>query len=301
MGNREEVRAFLMSRRAKVAPEAVGLVGDAGRRVPGLRRHEVAMNAGVSVEYYARVERGNLTGVSETVLDSIAEALRLDDAERDHLLDLSREANASPVRRARRTPPRPVPRSMIWTLEALTGAAAFVRNNRLDIVAENALLRGLYSDAYARSEGPVNLARFAFLQRDAAERFYDDWDSAADLNVGLLRTEAGRSPRDKALHDLIGELGVRSDDFRRRWAAHDVRVHTSGPKLIHHPVVGNLDLVFQSFDAGIDPGLHLVTYTAEPGSPSVDGLALLATWVAAHEQSTTLTAGRSGVSEEHGR
>ena len=292
MSNNEDVRAFLMSRRANVTPEDVGLRGDATRRVPGLRRNEVAVLAGVSVEYYSRVERGNLAGVSDAVLDALAGALRLDEAERAHLFDLSREANASPVRRARRTPARTVPPVMAWTLNAITGGAAFVRNNRLDILAENALLRGLYRDAYALAERPVNLARFAFLQRETAEQFYVDWNAAADLNVGLLRTEAGRSPHDKALQDLIGELSVRSDEFRRRWAAHDVRVHTSAPKLIRHPVVGDLNLVFQSFDAGTDPGLHLVTYTAEPGSPSAERLALLATWVATTE-SEQLTAKRS--------
>lgn len=250
------------------------------------------MAAGVSVEYYSRVERGNLAGVSDAVLDSLAEALRLDEAERTHLFDLSREANASPIRRARRTSAPTVSPAVAWSLEAFTGGAAFVRNNRLDILAENALLRGLYHDAYAFAERPVNLARFAFLQRETAERFYADWNAAADLNVGLLRTEAGRSPHDKALQDLIGELSVRSDEFRRRWAAHDVRVHTSGPKLIHHSIVGELDLVFQSFDAGIDPGLHLVTYTAKPGSTSAEGLALLATWVATTE-SETVAVGRS--------
>ncbi|MCS5721709.1 helix-turn-helix transcriptional regulator [Herbiconiux sp. CPCC 203407] len=283
MTNREDVRAFLMSRRANVTPEDVGLHGDSNRRVPGLRRNEVAVLAGVSVEYYSRVERGNLAGVSDAVLDALAEALRLDDAERAHLFDLSGAANASPVRRSRRAPAQTVPASMAWTLEAVTRGAAFIRNNRLDIVAENALMRGLYNEAYSHRERPVNLARFAFLQRDLAEQFYVDWDAAADLNVGLLRTEAGKSPHDKALHDLIGELGARSDDFRQRWAAHDVRVHTNGPKLIRHSVVGDLDLVFQSFDAGIDPGLHLVTYTAAPGSPSEQSLALLATWVATNE------------------
>jgi len=283
MSNREDVRAFLMSRRAKVLPEDIGLRADASRRVPGLRRNEVAMAAGVSVEYYSRVERGNLAGVSEAVLHGLADALRLDDAERAHLFDLSREANASPIRRTRRTPALTIPAAVTQTLAALTGGAAFVRNSRLDILAENDLLRGLYRDAYASSERPVNLARFAFLQRDTAENFYADWGAAADLNVGLLRTEAGRAPHDKPLHDLIGELSVRSDDFRRRWAAHDVRVHTSGPKLIHHPIVGDLELVFQSFDTGLDPGLHLVTYTAETGSTAAEGLELLATWVATTE------------------
>lgn len=291
MSNNQDVRAFLMSRRANVTPEEVGLRGDATRRVPGLRRTEVAVLAGVSVEYYSRVERGNLAGVSDAVLDALAGALRLDEAERAHLFDLSREANASPVRRARRTPARAVPPVMAWTLNAITGGAAFVRNNRLDILAENALLRGLYRDAYVLAERPVNLARFAFLQRETAEQLYVDWNAAADLNVGLLRTEAGRSPHDKALQDLIGELSVRSEEFRRRWSAHDVRVHTSASKLIRHPVVGDLNLVFQSFDAGTDPGLHLVTYTAEPGSPSAERLALLATWVATSE-SEQLTAKR---------
>jgi transcriptional regulator with XRE-family HTH domain len=281
MDTESEIRDFLTSRRARVRPEQVELPGGPGRRVPGLRRSEVALLAGVSVEYYTRLERGRLGGVSEAVLDSLATALLLDDAEREHLTDLARTANESPVRaRRRRRAPETVSRSMQLVLDAVTAGPAFVRNGRMDVLAENALFRALYSDVYALDERPVNLARFVFLHRELAEAFYPSWSVAADINVAILRTEAGRDPHDRALHDLVGELSTRSDEFRTRWGAHEVRHHASGQKLFHHPVVGDLDMVYEAMEPMGRPGLNFLVYSAEPGSPTEDRLRLLASWAA---------------------
>ena len=289
--NRDEVRDFLTTRRAKVRPDQVELPTGANRRVPGLRRAEVAMLAGVSVEYYTRLERGNLAGVSEAVLDAIAGALRLDDAERDHLLALARTASTSPAKRRRRSTRETTVRpGLRYTLDAITGGPALIRNGRLDIIAANPLGRALHVAAYANPRRPVNLARHCFLDRDSAERFYPDWDKAADTIVAILRTEAGRDPYDKELQDLIGELCTLSEDFRVKWGAHDVRRHATGEKHFHHSVVGLLDLLFESADLAADPGWKLLIYTAAPGSAAADALTLLASWAATNEQTATPTA-----------
>jgi transcriptional regulator with XRE-family HTH domain len=283
--NRDEVRDFLITRRAKVRPDQVELPTGGNRRVPGLRRAEVAMLAGVSVEYYTRLERGDLAGVSEAVLDAVAGALRLDDAEREHLFALARTASTSPARRQRRsTRATTVRPGLQFTLDAITGGAALVRNGRLDIIAANTLGRALHVAAYANPRRPANLARHCFLDRDSAEKFYPDWDAAADTIVAILRAEAGRDPYDKDLQDLIGELSTLSDVFRAKWGAHDVRRHASGEKHFNHPVVGRLDLLFESADLAADPGWKLLIYTAAPGSAAADALTLLASWAATNEQ-----------------
>jgi len=277
--NRSEVRQFLSTRRAKLTPDQVDMPLFGGkRRVPGLRREEVALLAGVSVDYYTRMEKGNLTGVSEAVLDAVAGALRLDDAERAHLHDLARAANTSPSRTPRRKPPQVRP-SIARILDSMIGAAAFVRNGRLDIVAVNQLGRALYAPAFDIPEQPVNLARFAFLDPSARD-FYADWDDATDTTVALLRTEAGRDPYNRALSDLVGELATRSEPFRTRWAAHNVRLHHTGTKRFNHPVVGRLDLTYDSLELPGEPGLTITAYTAEPATPSADALQLLASWTA---------------------
>jgi transcriptional regulator with XRE-family HTH domain len=283
--NRSEVREFLVSRRAKVTPEQAGLPGGSNRRVPGLRRSEVALLAGVSIEYYAKLERGALAGVSAGVLDAIARALRLDDAERAHLFDLAQAADGSsafvrPRRRAaRQWTPHP---TLQWTLDAITEGPAFVRNGRLDLLAVNRLARAFYADVYDDPQRPANLARFCFLDPDA-HRFYPDWDLVADMTVAILRTEAGRDPRDKELHNLIGELSTRSDEFRTRWGAHNVRHHGTGTKQFRHPVVGDLTLAYEGLEMAAEPGLTLTIYAAEPGSASEEGLRLLASWAASQE------------------
>ncbi|HEX6683866.1 MAG TPA: helix-turn-helix domain-containing protein [Candidatus Limnocylindrales bacterium] len=288
MNNRVEVREFLTSRRARITPQRAGLPAAGQRRVPGLRRSEVAALAGMSVEYYAKLERGSLAGVSAGVLDAIARALQLDDAERAHLLRLAHEADGSnAILRTRRRPNQwRVRPSLQWSLGAITTAPAIVGNNRLDLLAANHLGRALYSDLYADPTSPPNFARFTFLD-NAARRFYPDWDLAADMTVANLRTAAGKDPHDKGLHDLVGELSTRSDEFRRRWGAHNVRTHGTGAKHFHHHIVGDLTLAYESMDLRAEPDLTLTLYAAEPGSPTEDALHLLASWAATQETSTT--------------
>jgi transcriptional regulator with XRE-family HTH domain len=279
---RTEIREFLASRRAKVTPEQAGLPVYGGtRRVPGLRREEVAILAGVSVDYYTRLERGNLGGVSESVLEALARALQLDDAERAHLFDLARAAGPT-TRTRQRSAQQKVRPSVQRILDAMTGAPAFVQNGRLDVLAENPLGRALYSEMYADPLRPANHARFIFLTPRSRE-FYADWERAANDTVAILRSEAGRDPYDRALSDLVGELSTRSDEFRTRWAAHNVRIHRTGVKHFHHPVVGDLGLTFEMLALSADPGLNLLTYSAEPGSRSEEALNLLGSWAATVE------------------
>ena len=283
MDNRNEIREFLTSRRARITPERAGLpwYGDK-RRVPGLRREEVALLAGVSVDYYTRLERGNASGVSESVLEALARALQLDEAERAHLFDLARAAHS--VSRTRRRPAKQLVRpSVERMLEAITGAPAFVRNGRMDILAANRLGRAFYSQHFDSPHGPANSARFIFLDPRATE-FYVDWEQVATDAVAILRSEAGRDPYDRGLSDLIGELSTRSDTFRTRWAAHNVRFHDTGSKRFHHPGVGDLELTFETMGLVADAGLMLFVYTAEPGSKSAEALDLLASWAATLDQ-----------------
>jgi transcriptional regulator with XRE-family HTH domain len=284
MDNRIEVRDFLVSRRAKITPEQVGLpVYGGNRRVPGLRREEVALLAGVSIDYYTRLERGNLTGASESVLEGLAHALQLDEAERAYLFDLAGAANSG-TRSRRRAASRSVRPSLQRILDAITDAPAYVRNGRRDVLAANRLGYALYSEMYVDPARPVNVARFVFLNGHA-RTFFLNWQSAANDLVAALRTEAGRNPYDQGLSDLVGELSVRSEEFRTRWAAHNVRFHRTGLKDIHHPVVGDIHLSFEAMDLPADPGLSLIVYSAEAGSPSADALNLLASWAATLERS----------------
>jgi transcriptional regulator with XRE-family HTH domain len=282
--SRNEVREFLVSRRAKITPDRAGLpaYGD-NRRVPGLRREEVALLAGVSIDYYTRLERGNLSGVSESVLDALAHALQLDEAERSHLFDLAHAANTT-TRGRRRPAQQRVRPSVQRILDAITDAPAQVRNGRRDILAANRLGYALYSEMYVDPARPVNVVRFVFLN-PRARSFFLDWHSAANDIVAILRTEAGRNPFDQGLSDLVGELSMRSDEFATRWAAHNVRFHRTGLKDLHHPVVGDLHLTFDAMDLPADPGLSLVVYSAGPGSASADALSLLASWAATLERS----------------
>ena len=288
MDNRAEVKNFLSSRRAKISPEQAGLHSNArNRRVPGLRRSEVADLAGVSVEYYAQLERGDLPGVSDSVLDALARALRLDEAERAHLADLARVAGPAARTRRRKTPAQTIRPSVARILDGMTGVPALVNNARLDVVAANPLAEALFAPVFADPGRPVNHARFNFLNPRARD-FWLDWERAADDSVAMLRTEAGRDPHDKALTDLVGELCTRSDDFRVRWAAHDVRLHRAGLKHIHHPVVGDLHLSYDVMELPADPGLALIAFSAEAGSPDDDALKFLASWAAAHDPARRL-------------
>ncbi|WP_420111118.1 helix-turn-helix transcriptional regulator [Pseudactinotalea sp.] len=284
MDNRSEVREFLTTRRDKVAPGEVGLPVGTNRRVKGLRRSEVAALAGVSVEYYTRLERGAISGASPAVLDSLARALRLDEAERAHLFDLAHAASPIARPRRKRSPkcwtPHP---SLQWSLDAIVAGPAFVRNGRMDMLAANALGRAFYKDVYDMPGEPPNIARFTFLD-ERAGHFYPDWAAFAEITVSILRTEAGRDPHNKDLHDLIGELGTRSQEFRRLWGAHDVRHHGTGFKTFHHSVVGEMTLAYEGLELESEPGLTLTIYAAEPGSPSAERMQLLASWAASNER-----------------
>ena len=288
MDNRDEVKAFLRSRRAKISPEQAGLSAyNRNRRVPGLRRGEVADLAGVSVEYYARLERGDLSGVSDSVLHALARALQLDEAEQDHLMALGRAAGPSP-RSPRKLPVQQVRPSVSRVLDLMTDIPAFVNNAHLDVLAANPLAQALYAPLFADRSRAPNHARFTFLNPRAHD-FWLDWERIADDTVAVLRAQAGRDPYDRALTDLVGELCTRSDAFRIRWAAHDVRLHRTGLKHFHHPVIGDLHLNFDAMDLSADPGLTLTVLSAEAGSPDADALRLLASWAATHQPADALT------------
>jgi transcriptional regulator with XRE-family HTH domain len=288
MDTRQQIREFLTSRRARITPEETGLPSYGTRRVPGLRREEVAILAGVSVDYYTRLERGDLSGVSDSVLEALVRALRLDDAERAHLFNLARAAKPTGAPRRRRAPRRQVRPSIQHFLDGITGAAALVHNARLDNLAANPLGHALYSDLFAtaRGPGPVNSARYVFLEPGARD-FYVDWDRAASDVVAILRYAAGHDPYDRDLSDLVGELSTQSEEFRTRWAAHNVRFHETGVKDFHHSVVGGLTLAYNRMDLFADAGLTIMAYTAEPGSKSAEALGLLGSWAATEQASST--------------
>ncbi|MGN6741968.1 MAG: helix-turn-helix transcriptional regulator [Amnibacterium sp.] len=287
MDTRAEIREFLTSRRARLSPTAAGLpVYGGNRRVKGLRREEVAMLAGVSVDYYTQLERGRLTGVSEAVLESLGRALQLDEAEQAHLTDLARAANDSPVSPHRRRSTEAVRPPIQRMLDAMTDAPAWVRNERFDLLASNALGRALYAPVLAMA-GRINTARFAFLD-PAARTYFRDWSRTADDCVATLRGAAGRNPYDKKVTDLVGELSTRSDEFRTRWASHDVRFHRTGLKRLHHPVVGDLDLTYEALELPADPGLVMLVYGAEPGTPAADSLRMLGSLAATADAGPTL-------------
>jgi transcriptional regulator with XRE-family HTH domain len=277
MDTTNEIAQFLTSRRGRITPEQAGLPTYGKRRVPGLRREEVASLAGVSIDYYKRLERGNLSGVSDMVLEALARALQLDDAERAHLFDLAR--GASPAAPRRRRPQRPRIRPSVQRILDQLGTPAIVRSARSDYVGANELGRALYAPIFESREQPPNSARFMFLD-PAAPDFYTDWEQTASELVAHLRSEAGRDPYERDLSDLVGELATRSDEFRTRWAAHNVRFHRTGTKRLHHPIVGDLELSYESMELSADSGLTLNVYTAEAGSASQQALDLLASWTA---------------------
>ena len=285
MDTKSEIRDFLTSRRARITPEEAGLKVFGPRRVPGLRREEVATLAGLSVDYYNRLERGNLGGASDSVLDALADALRLDEAERAHLLDLARASQPSSRSRRRSATPAIRP-SVQWMLDSMTSAAAFAENGRLDALGANRLGRALYPAVFSGGAHSGNWARYIFFNPEARS-FYADWDRAARDSVAILRSEAGRNPHDRELSDLVGQLATQSEAFRGLWAAHNVRLHTKGVKSFNHPIVGELELSFNRLEVAADPGLMIVAYTAEPGTRSAEAFDLLASWTATPEGSSS--------------
>lgn len=283
MSNADDIREFLATRRARLTPDLAGLPAyGRTRRVPGLRREEVALLAGISVEYYTRLERGNARGVSDDVLESVTRALQLDEAEHAHLIDLVRTANTErPPRKP--TAPSQVRPSIRRVVDAMSEIPAFVGNGRLDILYANPLFEALHSELYRDPARPVNAGRFMFLD-PRARTFYADWETTSRDVVASLHGEAGRNPYDRALSDLIGLLSTRSEEFRVAWARHDVRFHRSGTKRFRHPLVGELTLAYERLELPADPGLAIVTYSAEPGSSSEAALAELARWASTRER-----------------
>jgi transcriptional regulator with XRE-family HTH domain len=278
MEHNAELREFLRTRRARLSVDDVE-VGGTGRvrRVPGLRREEVAQLAGVSVDYYSRLEQGRHLNVSDEVLDAVARALRLDEVERSYLFQIAR-TNA---RRTRRRTPVPVQRvrpGIRRVLETLDDVApAFVFGRRMDVLATNRLARALMIDFDALPPRDRNMLRYTFLDESTRE-LYVDWEEVARDNVAILRLDAGRHPDDPLLTELVGELAVKSVEFRRWWANHNVRERTHGVKRYHHPLVGDLTVEYECVSLPGDADQTLCIYTAEAGSPSETALRLLATW-----------------------
>ncbi|MGJ9412967.1 helix-turn-helix transcriptional regulator [Aeromicrobium sp. CF4.19] len=288
--HRRQVKDFLTSRRARITPDQAGLPAYGGnRRVTGLRREEVSMLAGMSIDYYVRMERGDLSGASDGVLDSLATALQLDEAERDHLFALARTAGPSKTRP--RTAAKAVRPAVQQVLDAMSEAPAWVRNGRHDIVAMNPLAAALYSPvlespvAGPSGRRPANTTRFVYLD-PAARDFFVDYDRIANDAAAMLRLEAGRTPHDRQLIALVGELSTQSELFRQRWASQDVKFHRSGRKRLHHPVVGQLDLDFEAMGLPSEPELFLNVYTAPAGTPTADALRMLASWAASQDAET---------------
>ncbi|MFE5707650.1 helix-turn-helix domain-containing protein [Rhodococcus koreensis] len=300
MDSRGDIREFLTTRRARLTPEQAGLPNFGGRRrVPGLRREEVALLAGMSVEYYVRLERGNGAGVSESVLDGISRALHLDDAEHAHLYDLVSAANEGTraTRRRKPTGQQQVRPNVQQTLDAMYHVPAIVQNGRLDVLAANRLGFAVFSEMYAEPQRPANFGRFVFLD-PRAQTLYVDWEDAAQQTVALLRSEAGRAPYDRALSELVGELATRSGIFRELWGSHDVREHRTGLKRIHHPVVGDIELTYEGMNLTSDRGLLLLAYTAKPGSPSHERLQLLASWAATSDEAARTLPTHTGAADD---
>lgn len=280
MDQKREARDFLTSRRGRITPEQVGLPNLGGsRRVPGLRREEVALLSGVSVEYYAKLERGNLAGASDQVLDAVSAALQLNEAERAHLFDLARAANGS-ARTRSTAPASQVPENVARLLDGMPLVPAYVRNRRLDVLGANALgqavFSGLLQSPVAQSNERPNLARYLFLD-PGSQTFYREWEKVANDIVATMRTRAGRNPRDRAFFNLVGELSTRSDEFRVRWAAHEVKLSPSSRKLLHHETVGDLEFDGVALDVAM-AGLALVAYTYEPASATSDAISFLTSW-----------------------
>ncbi len=290
--HRRQVRDFLTSRRERITPDQAGLpaYGGDNRRVKGLRREEVALLAGVSIDYYVRMERGNLAGASDAVLDGVSGALHLDEAEREHLYALARAAG--PARRRPKPAATTIRPVMQQILDAITEAPAWIRNARHDILAMNPLARALYSPvlhsaiAGPADRRPANTTRFVYLD-PAARDFFVDYDRIAQDAAAMLRLEAGRHPYDTQLQALVGELSTHSELFRRHWASNNVTFHRSGRKRLRHPAVGELDLNFEGMELPSDTDLSLNIYTADPDTPTADGLTLLASWAASQKAEAT--------------
>nr|WP_306339323.1 helix-turn-helix transcriptional regulator [Streptomyces sp. AS13] len=291
LDRRAELSEFLRTRRAKLQPQDVGLPEfGRHRRVPGLRREELAQLAGVSVAYYTRLEQGNGRNVSAEVLDAIARALGLTDAEHAHLTHLARPARHKKKRRPARA--QRVRTGLLYLRESMEGVPAYVTGARSDILAWNPMAAAVFGDWGALPPGERNWARLVFLS-PAYRDLFVNWDSKASDMVSYLRLYAGCHPDDPELSALVGELSVKSEEFRRLWATHNVKEKGHGTKLVRHPLAGDLTLSYETLNLPDDEEQHLVTYHAEPGSASAEGLRLLASWGA--------DAGRRDLFDDAGR
>ncbi|WP_019055814.1 helix-turn-helix domain-containing protein [Streptomyces prunicolor] len=291
LDRRAELSEFLRTRRARLKPEDVGLP-DFGRhrRVPGLRREELAQLAGVSVAYYTRLEQGNGRNVSAEVLDAIARALRLSDAESSHLTHL---AKPKQHKKKPSPPTQHVRTALRQLLDSIDTVPAYISGRRSDILVWNRMAAAVFGDWSQLPPQERNWARLVFLRPEYRE-LYVDWEQKATDIVSMLRMDAGCHPDDPRLSALVGELSVKSEEFRRMWATHDVKEKTYGVKRLHHPLVGDLTLNFEGFRLSDGSEQSLITYHAEPGSPSADALRLLASW------GTDATRAGAGA-EKHGR
>ncbi|EKX61516.1 helix-turn-helix transcriptional regulator [Streptomyces ipomoeae] len=286
LDRRAELSEFLRTRRARLKPEDVGLpTFGRHRRVPGLRREELAQLAGVSVAYYTRLEQGNGRNVSTEVLDSIARALRLTAAEHAHLTHLAKPKAHKKKPSAR---PQQVRSSLRQLIDTLDGVPAYVTGRRSDILVWNRMAAAVFGDWSELPPQERNWARMVFLRPDYRD-LYVDWDQKAADMVSYLRMDAGCHPDDPRLSALVGELSVKSEEFRRLWATHDVREKSHGIKRLHHPLVGDLTLSFETFALPNDQEQSLITYHAEPGSPSADALRLLSSWTTDTTRPTSTT------------
>jgi transcriptional regulator with XRE-family HTH domain len=274
MGERNELGRFLKSRRARLDPALAGIEADSRRRVSGLRREEVATLAGISVEYYVRLEQGRAARPSEPVLDALGRALQLDGDERRYLDDLARPRSAGRAPR-----PERIRTELVQLLGMMERVPALVINHRMDVLAWNQLASALFFDFGSVAPRERNLARFGFLDADSKERFID-WQDVARATVGQLRIATSRHDDDEVLATLLGELMMKSEYFRTLWAGRDVKQRTHGSKRFRHPVVGELTLRFENFDLPGETGQRLVAFSPEPSSPAASALELLAMWTA---------------------
>lgn len=296
MNSNTELRDFLVSRRARLTPQDAGVEPFGGaRRVPGLRREEVAFLAGVSIDYYTRFERGRVQNVSDEVLDAVARALRLDEVEQDHLRNLARARRSNKTRPGRAMPTR-VPAGLQAVLDSIT-APAFVQNGRMDFLAANELGWALYPFADNTGDRPFNVSRFQFLDPRAPD-FYRDYDLAVRNNVAMLRASAGKNPHEPGLVRLVGELSTQSELFRSLWAEQDVVQYRRGTKRYHHPAVGDVDFEYETFEMPTYPGLVMLVYTVEPASRTAEAMQLLASWTSTPAPSRT---GESPERQDHGQ
>ncbi|MFT4264390.1 MAG: helix-turn-helix transcriptional regulator [Nocardioides sp.] len=277
MDPKAEITSFLSSRRAKLSPDEAGVAFYAGRRrVAGLRREEVAQLAGVSTDYYARLERGKVAGASRDVLEAVARALQLNDDERDHLFDLVKITQTrSRQRRTTNTTVRPGLQLVLDSIQA----PAYLQNARLDRLAANPIGRALYSHPMDGSQDRFNYALWLFLDPRAHE-FHRDYDAAKNNVVALLHTATAKQPHDQGLIDVIGRLSTQSEEFRGYWARHDVFRYRRGAKLLTHSVMGDLEFGYETFELASDPGLVMLVYTVEPNSPTAEAMQILSSWTA---------------------